>query len=105
MEGLRIMGKLLVARPILSHEFMRPSRLADLLSREELRHDWLDIEHWRSVNCIEFGNEQFDAFDTDNTADRATDSIGTVLSALREDTDGWPGCVIPRTPSASSNLR
>jgi hypothetical protein len=83
---------------------MRPSRLADLLAWEELCHDRLDIEHWRSVDCIEFGNEQLGAFDSDNTADSATDSIRTVLAALREDADGWPGSVVPRMPSTSSDL-
>lgn len=104
MEGLGVMGELLLVRPILSHELMRPSRLTDLLAWEKLCHDRLDIKHWRSVDCIELGNEQLGAFDSDDTTNGAANSIGTVLAALREDTNSRPRCVVPWMPSACNDL-
>ena len=98
------MHELLLARPILLHKLTRPSWLTDLLAWEELCHNRLDVEHWRSVDCIEFGDEQASAFDSDDAADGASDSIRTVLAALGEDTDGRPSNVVPWMPSASNDL-
>ena len=39
--------------PVVSHEFTRILGLADRFAREKLAEHWLDIEDWRSINCIE----------------------------------------------------
>jgi hypothetical protein len=54
---------------------------------QKLGHDWLDVEHWRSVDRVKLGDKELSAFDSDYTADRAPDAIGPVLASLREDPD------------------
>jgi hypothetical protein len=76
-----------------------------MLAWEKLSHDRLDVEHRRSIYCIEFCYDQLGAFDSNDAADGAADSIGAILATLREDANGWPGCIVPRMPSTSNDLR
>ena len=80
--------------PILAHELVRPSRLANLLPWKELDHHRFDVEHGRSVDCVEFGDNELGAFNSDHLTNGAPDSIGSILASLCEDADGRPLLVV-----------
>jgi hypothetical protein len=104
-EALDIMRSLLFAQPVLAHELMRPTWLPNLLAREELNHDRLNIEHRRSIDCIEFGDEKLATFYPNNATNGAADSIGAILASLSEDANGWPGHIVPWVACTRDNFR
>jgi hypothetical protein len=83
---------------------MRPSWLVNLLSREELDHHRLYVEHGRSVYRVEFGDIQRGALDSDHPTDSAPDAIGPVLASLGEDADCWPFLIVSRVPRTSDRF-
>ncbi|MEA3153065.1 MAG: hypothetical protein QOK44_654, partial [Betaproteobacteria bacterium] len=75
MEGFGVMCELLLRQPVLAHEFVRPTWLADLFAWEELNDDRLDVEYWRSIDCVELCNDELGAFNPNDTADGAANAV------------------------------
>jgi hypothetical protein len=98
------MGTLLFVQPVLVHELMGPTRLPNLLAREQLDHDRLNIEHRRPVDCIELGDEKLATFYSNNATDGAADSIGAILASLSENANGWPGHIVPWVACTRDNF-
>jgi hypothetical protein len=96
--------KLRFQGPIVTHQFVRPRRLANLLPREKLYHHRLYVEHRRSVDRIEFGNKEPGALNTHHLADRAPDAIGPVFASLRKNPGRRPRRVISRMTRAAYDL-
>ena len=79
--------------PVSAHELINPFGLAYFPSRGKLPHIWLDVEHGRTIDCIEPLNFQRQIFNRQQVANRNTNTVGPILSPLREDAD--PGKVRP----------
>ena len=48
--------KLRPGQPVLSHDLVRPRRLANLLARQKLLHDRLDVEYRCAVDGVQLGD-------------------------------------------------
>ena len=59
-------------------------------SGQELLDDGLDVQNGRAVNRIEFTYLEGPALHRNHPADRASDTVGTILRPLREDSDLRP---------------
>jgi hypothetical protein len=94
MEGPGVMRGSWLRKPVLAHELVRPRRLANLLPRQKLGHDGLDVKHGRSIERIKFRDEKPGAFDPNHATDGAPDAIRAVLAALRKDADRRPVLIV-----------
>lgn len=83
---------------------MRPFRLPNLISREELGHHRLDIQHWGAIDGVELGNIESCAFGTEHPANRAPQAIRPVLPTLRKNPHPWPAWIISRVTRTGHNL-
>ena len=84
---------------------MRPCWLVDFLAGQKLNHDWFDVEDRCSIYCIEFGDDEFAAFDPNKATDATPNTIGTIFSALRENTNGWPSFVVSWVTGTGNDFR
>src|ERR1019366_5390589 len=64
-----------------------PSGLVYFASRGKLPHIWLDVQHGRTIDCIEPVNFQRQIFDGQQAANRNANTVGPILSPLHEDAD------------------
>ena len=83
---------------------MRPHWLPNFLARQELGHYRLYVEHRCSVDRVELAYEETRSLDSNDAAHGAADSVGTILSALREYANGRPSVVVSWAPSATDDL-
>src|SRR5215831_12400916 len=75
------------------------------MSRKELCHHGLNVEHWCAIERIEFCNVKLGAFHSDNATDRGADAIGAILATLRENSDDWPGGIVAWMAGAHDDRR
>ena len=97
------MRSLLRSLPVTAHQLVRPGRLAHGFSRKELGHDRLDVDHWRSVGCVESLDPQPGSFAPENRHDCDAKTVRAPARALREDSDFRPGRIIPWMPGACND--
>ena len=83
---------------------MRPCRLNELLPRQKFAHDRFDIKYWGAIDGVKLANEQLIARNPYDCTNGTANSVGSVLTALREDTNRWPGLVVSRMPCAGDNF-
>ncbi len=74
------------------------------LSGEELLQYRLDVQYRCAVNRIDFTHPQRSAFNTYDLANRASDSVGTILRSLREDSNFGSRFVVPGMARSDHNL-
>jgi hypothetical protein len=73
--------------PVSTHELIDPFGLAYFASRGKLPHIWLDVQHGRAIDCIEPLNFQRQILNGQQAANRNTNTVGPILSPLRENAD------------------
>lgn len=83
---------------------MRPRRLPNRLSRQELGHHGLNVQHGRHVDGIQFSNEYPSAFSACQSTDRATNAIGSILPALSKYAHWRPLRVVSWMPGSRGDL-
>ena len=72
---------------VAGHQLPGPSRLVDFSSRSKAPVVRFQVEHRRSVHGIEFADTNVETIDALEATSGHTNTIGAILSPLREDAD------------------
>jgi len=91
-------------RPVVPHQFNGPVGLANVASRQEAGHAWLDVDDRGAIDSVECSDADGESVDAEQFARGHAESVGSHAGALGEDPHLGPVGVPSRSTGTGGDI-